>query len=256
MFFVLSKFLLFLLSPFFWLVLCFAGYFIIKKTKWKKRLLYSGISIFIFFSNTVIYSTICGWWEVPGTKIDAVSHHDVAIVLGGMFEYNSDVNGLSIRRQGDRLVQALSLYKGGKVDKLLITGDSGFIGERGLHEARQVKELLMLWGIPEADILTEETSKNTHENAANTKKLLKNSYPHLRSYVLVTSGIHMKRSLACFETEGLKCTPFSTDLYANQTGGYYWDQYLIPDVSNFDSWNYLMKEMAGYVVYDLAGYID
>lgn len=204
----------------------------------------------------MIYSTVCRWWEVPGTKIEDVQHHDVAIVLGGMFEYNSDLDGLSIRRQGDRLVQALSLYKQGKVDKLLITGDSGFIGERGLHEAKQVKELLVLWGIPEADILTEEDSKNTHENAANTKKLLKKSYPHLKSFILVTSGIHMKRSLGCFETEGLRCTPFTTDLYANQNGGFYWDQYLIPDVSNFDSWNYLMKEIAGYVVYDLAGYIE
>lgn len=255
MFFVLSKILLFLLSPFFWLVLSFLFYFRLRNAKWKKRMLFTGIGILLIFSNTVIFSLFCRMWEVPGTKLADVQHHDVAIVLGGMFEYNSDVDEISIRRQGDRLIQAINLYKSGKVDKLFISGDSGFITDHGLHEAKQVKELLLRWGIPEGDIITEEKSKNTHENAVNTVKKLRKSYPHLESCILVTSGIHMKRALGCFEKEGLNCTPFSTDLYANQNGSFYWDQYLIPDVSNFVSWNYALKELFGYMTYDIAGYI-
>lgn len=255
MFFVLSKVLLFLLSPFFWMVTSLLLYFWFKKRAWKKRMLYTSLGIFLVFSNTVIYSEVCSWWEAEGVRMEEIVHHDVAIVPGGMFEYNSDLDGISIRRQGDRLVQAITLYKTGKVDKLLISGDSGFLTDRGLHEAKQVKALLISWGIPEQDIITEETSINTHENAANTAKLLRRSYPHLESYVLVTSGIHMRRALGCFEAEGLKCTPFPTDLYANRNHSYFWDQYLIPDVSNFDSWNYLLKEIAGYMVYDMAGYL-
>ncbi len=216
---------------------------------------FSAIGIFLFFSNTVIFSEVCRMWEVPGTRLNKVGHYDVAIVLGGMFEYNGDLDDISIRRQGDRLIQAVSLYKMGKVDKLLISGDSGFIGEHGLHEAKQVKALLLRWGIPETDILTEETSVNTHQNAVNTCRLLQKSYPHLDRVLLVTSGIHMKRALACFKKEGLKCTPFATDLYVNQKGAYFWDQYLFPNVSNFVSWNYLLKEMIGYVSYAMVGYI-
>lgn len=216
---------------------------------------YTAISIFVFFTNTVIFSEFCGLWEVPPSSIDKIEHHDVAIVLGGMFEYNADTDGISIRRQGDRLIQAMTLYKSGKVDKLLITGDSGYLTDRGLHEAKQVKELLLLWGIPENDILTEEASVNTHENALNTAKLLKQSYPHIESYILVTSGIHMKRALACFEHEGLSCTPFSTDLYSNQKGNYYWDQYIIPNVGNLEVWNKLLKETVGYLSYSIAGYL-
>ena len=194
-------------------------------------------------------------WEVHGTPIDTIEHHDVAIVLGGMFEYNGDLKEISIRRQGDRLFKAVSLYKTGKVDKLLISGDSGFITDRGLHEAKQVKEVLISWGIPSQDIITEETSINTHENAVETKKILSRSYPHYNKFILVTSGIHMKRALACFEKEGITCTAFSTDLYANQTHTYFWDQYIIPNADNMLVWNKLLKEVAGYMTYDVIGYL-
>ena len=76
----------------------------------------------------------------------------------------------------------------------------------------------------------------------------------MNKYILVTSGIHMKRALACFEKEGLTCTPFSTDLYTNQSGNYYWDQYLIPNMDNFTQWNKLNKEISGFLAYKIMGY--
>jgi len=187
--------------------------------------------------------------------MELVKTHDIAIVLGGMSEYNSDLKELSFRRQGDRLFQAITLYKTKKVRKLLISGDSGYLTERGLHEANQIKAILIKWGIPAQDILTEEKSVNTHENAKETKRLLDKSYPEIESYILVTSGIHMKRALACFKKEGMKCTPFSTDLYANQTRNYFWDQYFIPTIDNFTNWNKLLKEVVGYMSYDAIGYL-
>jgi len=194
-------------------------------------------------------------WEYPGLKASELKKHDVAIVLGGMAEYNNDLDVLSIRRQGDRIFQAVTLYKNGKVDKILISGDSGHLTDRGLHEARQMKAILVGWGIPETDILTEENSVNTYQNAKETSKLLRQSYPELKSCVLITSGIHMRRALGCFEKQGLKVTPYATDLYTNRTRNFYWDQYIIPNVSNFSLWNDLLKEMVGYLVYDIVGYI-
>ncbi|MEJ6776857.1 MAG: YdcF family protein [Crocinitomicaceae bacterium] len=251
----MSKLLLFIISPFFWLVVfvIYTGFG--KRTKWMNRSKWGAIIIFIFFSNTYIFSEFCRLWEVHGVKINTVKRHDVAIVLGGMFEFDSELNRISIRRQGDRLFQAISLYKSGKVDKILISGDSGFISDYGLHEAKQVKELLVIWGIPNKDILTEEISKNTHENAVETKKILDKSYPHYERFILVTSGIHMKRALACFNNEGLQCTPFSTDLYTSINNSYYWDQFLIPNFDNFNLWNKLLKETFRFEAYKIAGYL-
>jgi len=254
MFFILSKALLFLITPVFWLGLAILGALFLKNEVWKKRMKWTSIVLFLFFSNSVIFSLFCGLWEVPGTKMRDVKPHDVAIVLGGMSDYNNDLDELTIYRQADRIFQAITLYKTGKVKKILISGDSGYITDRGLHEARQMKSILVKWGFPPEDILTEELSKNTHENAQESVKILK-KHPEWKSFILVTSGTHMKRSLACFKKEGLKCTPFSTDLLTNQTGSFHWDQYFIPSMDNFSYWNKLIKEMVGYVAYSMAGYI-
>ncbi len=249
MFFFLSKTLLFLLSPFTWLC-ALIGLHFFGKSKWKKKTKWVGIFILLFFTNTLIFNFFCGQWEIPGTRIEKVKKHDVAIILGGMFEYDNSLKRISIRRQGDRLIQALTLYHSKKVDKLLITGDNGHLIDKGLQEARQVKELLIQWGIPKEDIITEERSINTYENAKFTAQILRQSYPHFSKFILVTSGIHMKRALACFEKQGIYCTPFSTDLYAQPLS---WDEVIVPESDNFRLWNKLLKETVGYLAYKITG---
>jgi len=64
----------------------------------------------------------------------------------------------------------------------------------------------------------------------------------------------MKRAKACFDKEGIECTPFSTDLHSNPTHKYQWDQYLIPNVYNFNLWSDLNKEIVGYLTYKIMGY--
>lgn len=255
MFFVLSKLLFFLLSPLFWFIFLVGLYFFRPQSRWKNYFKWSAVFIFFFFSNSVLFSVACRSWEIPGQKVNDVKKHDVAIVLGGMSEYNADLDVLSLRRQGDRIFQALTLYHTGKVKKLLITGDSGHLTDHGLHEARQMKAHLICWGIPAEDILTEEASVNTYENAQFTHKVFSQRFPELKSMILVTSGIHMKRALATFEKAGMHCTPHATDLYANQSGKFMWDQYLIPETDNFEQWNKLLKEMVGYLSYAVMGYL-
>ena len=65
----------------------------------------------------------------------------------------------------------------------------------------------------------------------------------------------MKRALACFKHEGMKCTPYSTDLYTSKNRDYFWDQYIIPNLDNFNMWNKLLKETIGFISYSLAGYV-
>jgi len=72
---------------------------------------WTSIGLFIFFSNSVIFSLFCGIWEIPGTKISEIKQHDVAIVLGGMSDYNDDLDELTIYRQADRIFQAITLYR-------------------------------------------------------------------------------------------------------------------------------------------------
>lgn len=255
MFFILSKLFYFLLSPYTWLIIALYFAFFSKKPLRAKRAKRLVIFIALFFSNTFIYKEVCRQWEVFGTPMNQIGHYDVAIVLGGMTEYNNDLKELSLRRGGDRIWQAITLYKTKHVKKLFISGDHGYLIDRGMHEADQLKAILIKWGIPEKDILTESVSKNTYENAQETKKVLEQKLPKANRFLLVTSGRHMRRSLACFESAGLNCRPFSTDLYTGPKRFYTFEDFVIPNVSVVDDWNGLIKEMVGYIVYDFTGKI-
>lgn len=255
MFFIISKIFSFLTHPFAWVVIAFLLAWFSKRpflSKWSFR---TGIITLLFFSNTVIFLEFARLWETEGTKIEDVGHYDCAIVLGGMAQWDGSHERLSIRRGGDRIWQAINLYHLGKVDKILISGSNGFVLEDGLDEAKQFKTVLVENGIPETDILVETKSKNTYENAIESKKLLSN-YPEMKSFLLVTSALHMRRSKAIFDKAGytnLDC--FTTDHYTGDKRGYKIDQYFIPNGSTLTSWNNLIHEWLGYASYWMAGYL-
>jgi uncharacterized SAM-binding protein YcdF (DUF218 family) len=217
--------------------------------------MYAAIFISFFFANTVIFKEFARLWEPTATKFSDLQQYDVAIVLGGMFEYNSELEALSIRRGGDRIWQALSLYNRGLVKKMLISGESGYVSDRGLREAQQIRDELLVWGIPESDILIDSLSKNTYQNAVETVKVLKLHGLENKKILLVTSGTHMKRSLACFRKQGLQVTPFCTDMFTGEKRGYHWDEYLIPSISTTNDWSRLTHEWVGWLMYKMMGYI-
>ncbi|WP_165851337.1 YdcF family protein [Brumimicrobium aurantiacum] len=188
-------------------------------------------------------------WEFNAVKKTEIKHHDVGLVLGGMFEYDNDADRLSIRRGGDRIWQAIDLYKSKKIDKICIIGKHGDVIDKGLKEAIQLKELLVSWGIPKIDIIVETESRNTNENAKFTAELMQQSYPHFDSFLLITSARHMKRAKASFENYNLEVTPFSTDQYVGKERFYTWDEFIIPSVDTFQGWFGLIKEVVGYVGY-------
>ena len=255
MFFVLSKIVYFFLQPFTWLLVFLGVFFFTKSNKRKKTAKIAVITIALVFTNTFIFKTIVHFWEIPAEKIENLEKHDVAIVLGGMFEFDNDANRLSILRSGDRIWQALELYHNKKVRKILISGDHGYIFDRGLHEADQLKEILVGWGVPAEDIIVEPHSRNTYENALESAKILREDYPEYTRFILVTSAFHMRRSAACFEKQGLECTLFSTNQITGSRLHYNWDEFIIPNAHNFENWFVLLKEWVGYMSYKIMGYL-
>ena len=255
MFFFLSKIFSFLTHPFSWIVIGLLIAWITKRPRLARYSFRGSVICLLVFSNTVIFCEFVRMWEPEGTKIEDVGHYDCAVVLGGMAEWDNSHDRLSIRRGGDRIWQAINLYHLGKVDKILISGQNGFIGSDELDEANQFKEILLQNGIPDEDVLVEDKSKNTHENAVETKKVI-DVHPEIQTILLVTSALHMPRSQACFEKEGFEnfdC--FTTDHFTGETRGYNIGQIILPNVSNFVSWQSLIHEWIGYVSYWFAGYI-
>jgi len=255
MFFILSKILGFFCDPFYWVIILFLIAWYTKRPRLKKWTFRIGIGTLIFFTNTFIFCEFARLWEPDGKKIEEIGHYDVAIVLGGMAEYDKSHDRLSLRRGGDRIWQAIHLYHLGKVDKILIAGANGDLIDKGLNEAVQFKKVLIDNGIPAEDILTDSLSQNTYQNAIESKKII-DLHPEIKSVLLITSALHMPRAEACFKKAGYEnFETFTTDHYTGKTRGYKFDQLIIPNEGTMTDWSKLLHEILGYVTYWMVGYI-
>ena len=191
-------------------------------------------------------------WEIPATKIEELGTYDIGIVLGGMSSYDTDYNRTQFQRGVDRLLQAIDLYKKGKIKKIFFVGGSGRILHPELKEGPLVKKYLLTIGIPESDLIVETESNNTRENALFTKAILDKDGIHGK-YLLITSAFHMRRSMGCYKKAGIEATPYSTDRFS---GGrkFEFDHVFIPSIDALDAWTAFIHEVIGFCVYKTVGY--
>lgn len=255
MFFILSKILAFIIAPYTWI---FVGLIYLLKKVWhtpyKKLVL--GITLFTYvISNSFLVDELIRAWEYSDNDIYLKNtKYDMAIVLGGMGRIDERQNRFDFGFSGDRLFQTLHLYHKGRVKKLLITGGSGSISKPHHREAMYVKQYLKSIQIPDSNIIIENDSKNTYENAINTKRVL-DSLQFKGSLLLVTSSFHMRRSIAIFEKAGFtNITPYVTNKITGLRK-FGIDYCFIPNVEAVWGLNLVLHEIIGYGIYKMKGYL-
>jgi uncharacterized SAM-binding protein YcdF (DUF218 family) len=253
MFFILSKLLAFLVSPFTWAILFLFVALITRNPKRKKRFAIASLITFFVFSNSFLFDECMRLWETPITRDqDLDSTYDAAIVLSGMLEYDVVNERTQFNRRNDRLMQAVLLYRKGKVKKLFFSGGSGSLVHRSKKESLLVKPFLTGMGIPGDDILVETESDNTYQNALYSMPLLNKYFPN-GNFLLITSAFHERRTLACFRKLSLKVTPYSTDRYSGPRK-FQFDHFFIPNAEILFDWDTLSHEWVGFVIYKIMGY--
>lgn len=253
MFFVFSKILNYFFLPIIWVFGLLLAGLLVKRQPLKKRLLISAAVVLYFFSNDFIIDRIMAGWEIPAVmQSDIKGKYDVAIVLGGYTEFDPSLDRVQFESGGDRLFQALELYKKGYVRKIMLDGGSGSLVGTNV-EAPHLQAYLHKIGIPDSDVIIEPRSRNTHENAIFAKPLLDSIAPHGK-YLLVTSGYHMRRSLACFKKASIELLPYTTDRVSGPVKLEF-DYLFIPSLDALYHWEVLLHEWIGMISYKTAGYI-
>jgi len=253
MFFILSKILSFLLTPIVWIVALLLFSWITKNEKRKKRSFMWGMILLLVFSNRFILDEAVRAWEIKAIPQGSLHSYDAAVVPGGLSSWDPTLQRIQFNRAGDRLFQAIELYKKGIVRKIVFTGGSGSLQHQQYKEGDYVQRYLRDIGLPDSAIVIERNSRNTYENAVMTKKLLDSLMPN-GNYLLVTSGMHLRRAKACFDKAGLKTMAYSTDNYSGPRK-FQLDHLLLPDAETLQNWNFLLHELSGYVVYKMKGYL-
>ncbi|MCF6242750.1 MAG: YdcF family protein [Bacteroidales bacterium] len=239
--------------PLSWVFILLIFAFFIKKQKVKKKLLYSAVIVLYIFSNSSLFHLINAAWSMPAIELSDNQNYKYAIVPDGMANFDNQVKRIRFSASADRLFQAIYLYKTQKIEKLIISGGSGDILHPDLLESEIIKDYLIKIGIPQKDILIENKSKNTHENAFYTAELLRNIH-FTDTCVLITSAMHMPRAKACFKKEGVKILSYpSTQIL--EKNFYSPANLLLPQADVLSNWQQLFHEIAGYIVYWLRDYI-
>tara|TARA_B110000285_G_C15007651_1_gene554727 strand:+ start:118 stop:903 length:786 start_codon:yes stop_codon:yes gene_type:complete len=252
MFFILSKILLFLISPTTWFIGLIAFALWTKNEKLRKRLMVIFLVLFLIFTNTFLTQSIIGKWEYPIKNIEEMEEYEVGILLGGYtLEQKENYDFTTLSKSGNRLIQTVELYASGKIKKIMLSGGNGMIGSK-FEEATSSLELLQKMGIPKADILFENKSRNTYENAIYSAEILDEKYPDSK-FLLITSAFHQRRALGCFRKQGLNCDAFSADLKTNTKTLII--NFIAPDSENIALWQMTIKEIVGYWVYKMKGYL-
>lgn len=149
----------------------------------------------------------------PLDSSESLEDVDAIIILGGgsiNLKSRGEIITLLITESALRTMEGIRVYELLDEPLVIVSGGSNpFLGG-GRPESELMAEMLMEAEIPEERIILETLSQSTKEQASKLKPVL--DQHEINSFVLITSPIHMRRSMAVFEEEGLKPIPSPSSL--------------------------------------------
>ena len=198
------------------------------------------------------------WQQIPPGKLPTA---DAIVVLGGGTKPAfAPRPAVDLGEGGDRVFYGAQLYREGKAPVVIASG--GRIAWRGAgpSESSDMAAILKTLGVPATAILQDPTSLNTYQNAVNVRKILQER--GIRRILLVTSAMHMPRSLQIFRRQGIVAIPAPTDFLVTQpdleepnSSPQATLLSLLPDSERLEKTTRALKEYIGMVVYRLQGWI-
>lgn len=176
------------------------------------------------------------------------------IVLGGAFETEVTTarGGMDLNQAGDRFVEALRLAIRYPEAKILVSGGDGSLS--GIYEGDAAASIRFFeaFGISRDRLMAETTSRNTDENAQNSRELLASN--GLDKCLLITSAFHMPRSVGLFRKAGVEITPWPVDYRTAGNISFALD--FTQPTLNSQQMSTAVREWVGLVAYRLMDRID
>ncbi|MBC7952600.1 MAG: YdcF family protein [Rhodospirillaceae bacterium] len=180
------------------------------------------------------------------------AHIDGIVVLGGSVDpvVTAARGQPSVNGTVERITAMVELGRHHPEARLVFTGGSGSVTAQALKEAPVARAFLDSLGFDTGRVLFEAQSRNTWENAVFTRDLVTPQPGQI--WVLVTSAVHMPRSVGAFRAAGWQVLPYPVDytttgsnggLRFNVAGG-------LGSVAN------AMHEFLGMAYYRLRGWSD
>jgi uncharacterized SAM-binding protein YcdF (DUF218 family) len=129
------------------------------------------------------------------------------VVLGGGVR-SAEAEGLPPEPAEDtlyRCLRAAEMYHQGPPCPVLVSGGRVYPDSPGPPIARVMRDCLLRQGVSAVHLVEEDASRNTHENALECTRILRER--GLGKILLVTEAAHLERSLRCFRKLGVDAVP-------------------------------------------------
>jgi len=178
----------------------------------------------------LLWLLLLGWQINAEGEVRSARKADVALVLGAAVYGNRPSPVFE-----ERIRHGIGLYQAKRVGKLLFTG--GYGPGAGAAESLVARDYALRSGLPADAILTEAVSRTTKQNLVEARRLMR---AHgLRSALLVSDPLHMKRAMRMAAGLGIEAAPSPTP------------------TSRYRTWRskagFLLREIYFYNVYRLTG---
>ena len=137
----------------------------------------------VIVPNIIVLSTTAK--QIGADSVDGAT----ALILGAKVHKDGRLSDM-LR---DRMDTGIALYRDGKVQKLLLSGDDGGVGE-----VRAMKAYALAGGVAEEDILCDGEGYSTYESVTRAKNVFDEE-----NLVIVTQKYHLYRALYTANDMGL-----------------------------------------------------
>jgi len=254
-FVLLSKTFDLFLAPLTWaLVLAFAGLLLRRRrARGSTALWLSALALLWGFSTEPVANGLMRHAEKDAPRsFRPEIVYDAVIVLGGAVD--NDLTGatdrLDLNGAAERFLTGFELVRTGAARHVLITGGTLVPRADALIEADLLARQLETWGVPPEQLVSENKSRNTRENATESARIARER--GWQTLVLVTSAAQMVRAVGCFRAAGLSPDALPVDYRAydpsRRSGSW------LPRASSLAMSTDALRELSGRLVYHALGY--
>lgn len=172
---------------------------------------------------------------------------DVIVLLGGGVRLGApDIGGHGVPSEETlaRAVAAMRLQRRTGLP-IIVSGGYAF-GDAKPTEAEVVARYMNDLGIAADKVIAEGESRDTMENALFTKRIM--DARGFKKPILVTSAVHMKRSVLSFKKAGVEVVPYPANFRTWEGMVYTWQGYL-PRTTDIDT---ALHEYLGLMFYEVT----
>ena len=176
---------------------------LIKSAKWARRIKWS-----ILTGTILIFAVIvCANYAVRHTakafiyqNIDSIPQNKAGLLLGTSKLLRS---GLPNQYFQNRIQATVDLYKAGKIEVVVISGDNS---RKGYNEPEDMKSELMLRGIPEDKIYLDYAGFRTLDSVVRMEKIFGQ-----KSFTIISQKFHNQRAIYIAHAKGLQVVGYNAE---------------------------------------------